>query len=360
LSYTIRFERPAAIHTRSRAAIQKKPFNYADISIMTNKARVVRFAAAGAPQVLALETIDLADPAAGEVQVRQRAIGLNYMDVYHRSGLYPLPLPSGVGTEAAGVVERVGAGVKEFKPGDRVVYGSGAPGAYADLRNMPADRLIAIPEGIRDDEAAAILMKGMTVEYLLNRCYPLKAGEFALMYAAAGGVGLLAGQWGRHIGARMIGVASGADKCQRARDNGYEFVIDRSKEDVVARVKEITGGAGVPVVYDSVGKITFENSLKCLAPRGILASFGESSGDPPLISARTLGNLGSLFVTHPSLIDYTATRADFQETANDLFAMVGSGKIKIKITREYPLGDVAIAHADVEARRTTGSVVLIP
>ena len=327
---------------------------------MTNKARVVRFATAGAPQVLALETIDLADPAAGEVQVRQRAIGLNYMEVYHRSGYYPLPLPSGVGTEAAGVVERVGAGVTDFKVGNRVAYGSGVPGAYADLRNMPADRLIAIPEGIRDDEAAAILMKGMTVEYLLNRCYPLKAGEFALMYAAAGGIGLLAGQWGRHLGARMIGVASGAEKCQRACDNGYEFVIDRASEDIVARVKEITGGAGVPVVYDSIGKATFDTSIKCLAPRGYFVSFGTTTGAPPPVEASLLQKSGSLYFTRPTLVTYCSARPDMLASAAKVFELYKAGKLKSNIGKRYGLGDAVRAHTDLEAGNTTGASLLLP
>ncbi len=324
------------------------------------KARVVRFAAPGGPQVLAMETMDLADPAPGEVQVRQRAIGLNYMDCYHRSGLYPLPLPSGVGTEAAGVVERVGDGVKEFKPGDRVVYGSGAPGAYADLRNMPADRLIAIPDGIPEDEAAAILMKGMTVEYLLNRCYPLKAGEFALFWAAAGGVGLLAGQWGRQLGARMIGVTSGADKCSRARDNGYEFVIDRSNEDVAQRVKEYTRGAGVPVVYDSIGKATFDTSIKCLAPRGYFVSFGTTTGAPPAVEASLLQKSGSLYFTRPTLATYCSARPDMLASAAKVFELYRSGKLRANIGNRYALTDAPRAHADLEAGRTTGASLLLP
>jgi NADPH2:quinone reductase len=327
---------------------------------MTNKARVVRFAAVGAPQVLALETIDLADPGPGEVQLRQHAIGINYQDCYHRSGFYPLPLPSGVGTEAAGVVEKVGSGVAGFKPGARVVYSSGAPGAYADLRNMPADRLIAIPEGVSEEEAAAILMKGMTVEYLLTRCYPLKAGEFALLYAAAGGVGLLAGQWGRHLGARMIGVASGADKCRRALDNGYEYVIDRTREDIVARVKDITGGAGVPVVYDSIGKATFETSIKCLAPRGFFVSFGTTTGAPPPVEASLLQKSGSLYFTRPTLVTYCSARPDMLASSGKVFELHRAGKLKSNIGKRYALGDAPSAHADLEAGKTTGASLLVP
>ncbi len=327
---------------------------------MSNKARVVRFAAAGGPEVLALESIDLADPGPGEVQIRQRAIGLNYMEVYHRSGYYPLPLPSGVGTEAAGVVERVGAGVTEFRVGERVVYGSGTPGAYADLRNMPADRLIALPEGIRDDEAAAILMKGMTVEYLLDRCYPLKAGEFALFYAAAGGVGLLAGQWGRNKGARMIGVASGAEKCQRARDNGYEFVIDRTREDIVARVREITGGKGLPVVYDSIGKATFDTTIQCLAPRGFFVSFGTTTGSPPPVEAGLLQKCGSLYFTRPTLVTYCSARSDMLASSAKVFEAYRAGRLKSNIGKRYALADAVRAHTDLEAGATSGASLLIP
>jgi len=323
-------------------------------------AHVVRFATAGAPQVLALETIDLADPGPGEVQVRQHAIGVNYMDCYHRSGYYPLPLPSGVGTEAAGVVEKVGVGVSEFKPGDRVAYASGAPGAYADLRNMPADRLIAVPDGISDEVAAAILMKGMTAEYLLNRCYPLKAGEFALFYAAAGGVGLLAGQWGRHLGARMIGVASGADKCRLALDNGYEFVIDRQREDIVTRVKDITGGAGVPVVYDSIGKATFDTSIKCLAPRGFFVSFGTTTGAPPPVEASLLQKSGSLYFTRPTLVNYCSARPDMLASAAKVFELYLAGKLKPNIGKRYALADAPQAHADLEAGKTAGASLLLP
>ena len=327
---------------------------------MTSKARVVRFKTPGAPQVLALETVEVADPAAGEVQVRQRAIGLNYQDCYHRSGFYPLPLPSGVGTEAAGVVEKVGSGVGEFRPGDRVVYASGAPGAYADLRNVPADRLIAIPDGIGEEEAAAIVMKGMTAEYLITRCYPLERGELALFYAAAGGVGLIAGQWGRHLGARMIGVASGAGKCRRALENGYDVVIDRDREDVLARVKEITGGAGLPVVYDSIGKATFETTIKCLAPRGYFVSFGTTTGAPPPVEAALLQKSGSLFFTRPTLVTYCGARPDMLASAAKVFDLHRAGVLKANIGKRYALADAATAHVDLEAGRTTGASLLIP
>ncbi len=327
---------------------------------MTSKARVVRFAAPGGPQVLTVEISELGDPGPGEVMLRQHAIGVNYMDAYHRSGLYPLPLPSGVGTEAAGVVERVGAGVTDFKAGDHVVYGSGAPGAYADLRIMPADRLLQIPDGVSDENAAAILMKGMTVEYLLNRCYALKTGEFALFYAAAGGVGLLAGQWARHLGARMIGVASGAAKCRAALDNGYVAVIDRTREDIVARVREITGGAGVPVVYDSIGKATFDTSIKCLAPRGYFVSFGTTTGAPPPVEAALLQKSGSLYFTRPTLVTYCSARPDMLASAQAVFDLHRRGILKPHIGQRYPLADAARVHADLEAGRTLGSSLLIP
>lgn len=320
----------------------------------------MRFAAPGGPQVLAMNNIELGEPGPDEVLVRQRAIGVNYMDVYHRSGLYPLPLPSGVGTEASGIVERVGAQVVDFKPGDRICYGSGAPGAYADLRIVPADRLMKIPDGVTDEIAAAILMKGMTAEYLLNRCYVLKAGEFALFYAAAGGVGLLAGQWSRHLGARMIGVASGPEKCRRALAAGYFAVIDRSREDVVARVKEITGGAGVPVVYDSIGKATFDVSIKCLAPRGFFVAFGTTTGAPPPVEAALLQKSGSLYFTRPTLVTYCSAPRDMLASSRTVFDLHRKGILVPHIGQRYPLADAARAHADLEAGRTTGSSLLIP
>jgi NADPH2:quinone reductase len=328
--------------------------------LMTMQARAVRFATPGGPEVLTLETIELGDPGAGEVLVRHKAIGLNYQDTYHRSGLYPLPLPSGVGTEAAGIVEKVGADVKELKVGDRVTYVGGAVGAYADLRNVQAARVVKIPEGITEEQAAALMLKGMTVEYLLNRCFPVKTGEYVLFYAASGGVGLFAGQWGRHLGARMIGVAAGTEKCRLARENGYTEVIDRTKEDIVERVKAITGGAGVPVVYDSVGKATFDASLKCLKPRGYFVSFGTTTGAPPPVEAATLQKLGSLYFTRPTLVTYTAARAELVASANAVFDLVKRGVLRINIGQRYALADAVKAHADLEAGRTVGSSVLIP
>jgi NADPH2:quinone reductase len=327
---------------------------------MTTQARVVRFAVPGGPEVLKLETLEIADPGPGELLVRHQAIGLNYQDTYHRSGLYPLPLPSGVGTEAAGVVEKVGPDVQDVKIGDRVAYAGGAVGAYAERRVVQAARVVKIPDGVTEEQAAAMMLKAMTAEYLLNRCYPLKAGEHALFYAASGGVGLFAGQWGKHLGARMIGVAAGADKCRLARENGYAEVIDRTKEDVVARVKAITGGAGVPVVYDSVGRATFEASLKCLKPRGFFVSFGTTTGAPPPVEAATLQKLGSLYFTRPTLVTYTATRAELVASANAVFDLVKRGVLKVNIGQRYALSDAVKAHTDLEAGRTVGSSLLIP
>ena len=327
---------------------------------MTASARVVRFAAPGGPEVLKLETVDIASPKAGEILVRHTAIGLNYQDTYHRSGFYPLPLPSGVGTEATGVVEQLGAEVQDLKVGDRVAYAGGAVGAYSDRRVVQAARVVKVPEGITDEQAAAMMLKGMTVEYLLNRCYPVKTGEYALFYAAAGGVGLFAGQWGRHIGAKMIGVAAGAEKCRTALESGYHAVIDRTREDVVERVKAITGGAGVPVVYDSVGKATFETSMACLKPRGYFVSFGTTTGAPPPVEAGLLQKLGSLYFTRPTLVTYNTSREELVASANALFGLVKRGAIKVRIGARYPLAEALKAHADLEAGRTVGSSVLLP
>jgi len=325
-----------------------------------SRARVVRFTAPGGPEVMKLESVELPNPGPGEVQIRQTAIGLNFQEIYQRSGVYRMSSPSGLGNEAAGVVEKLGGGVTGFKPGERVCYGGGEAGAYADRRNYPAARLLKIPEGVSDELAAATLFKGMTVEYLLNRCYRVKPAEKALFYAAAGGVGLLAGQWGQHLGAHMIGVAGGAEKCGLALANGYAFAIDRGKEDIVGRVREITGGAGVPVVYDSVGKASFETTLKCLAPRGLFVSFGAISGAPPAVEASRLREAGSLYFTRPALATYTATRAELEAAAAAVFAFVAKGVLKPRIHARYALADAAKAHADLEAGRTAGASLLIP
>jgi NADPH:quinone reductase len=324
------------------------------------RATVVRFAAPGGPAVMKLETVELPDPGPGEVRIRQTAIGLNFQEIYQRSGVYRMPSPSGLGNEAAGVVEQVGGAVAGFAPGERVCYGGGEAGAYADRRNYPAARLLKVPAGVSDELAAATLFKGMTVEYLLNRCHLVKRGDWVLFYAAAGGVGLLAGQWGRHLGARMIGVVSGEEKCRLATANGYAFAIDRSRADVAARVREITGGTGVPVAYDSVGKATFEITLKCLAPRGLFVSFGAASGAPPAVEASRLREAGSLYFTRPALATYTGTRAELEASAGAVFALLAQGVLKPHIHARYALADAAKAHADLEAGRTAGVSLLIP
>jgi NADPH:quinone reductase len=324
------------------------------------QARAVRIAAQGGPDVMKVETVSLGDPSEDEALVRQTAIGINYLDVYHRSGYYNLPTPAGIGSEAVGVVERTGPRVVDLKVGDRVAYAGGPPGSYATHRIMPAARLVKIPDDVTDDMAAAAMLKGMTVEYLLQRCYAVKAGDHVLFYAAAGGVGLIAGQWGSHLGAKMIGVAGGADKCRLAREHGYADVIDRTREDVVERVKAITGGAGVPVVYDSVGKATFDSSIKSLKPRGFFVSFGTTTGAPPPVEAGLLQKHGSLYFTRPTLVTYTALREELVASATAVFSMLKQGAVKVHVGARYPLQEAARAHADLEAGKTVGSSLLIP
>lgn len=324
------------------------------------KSKAVRIAAHGAADVLKLETVDVADPGPNEVLIRHTAIGLNYQDIYQRSGFYQLPMPAGLGTEGAGVAEKVGANVKDIKAGDRVCYAGGAPGSYAEYRLFPADRVIKTPANVTDEQAAAVLLKGMTAEYLLNRCYPVHAGEFVLFHAAAGGVGLVAGQWGKHLGAKMIGIAGGAEKVKLALANGYAYCIDRNSEDVVAKVKEITGGKGVPVVYDSVGKNSFDQSLHALAPRGYFVSFGTTTGAPPPVEAGALQKGGSLYFTRPTLVTYTASTEDLRASAKALFGLLGSGAIKVSVNQKYPLADIVKAHQDLESGKTSGSTIIVP
>ena len=325
------------------------------------KVQAVRFHAPGGPEVLKLEEVDLPDPGPGEVRIRHTAIGLNFQDIYARSGLYPVPLPSGLGTEAAGVVEALGPEVADLRVGDRVCYISGPVlGACATHRNYPAARLLKSPDFMADEQLAAMMLKAMTVEYLVQRCVPVKAGQFVLWHAAAGGVGLLAGQWGRHLGARMIGVAAGPEKCRLALDNGYAHCIDRLSEDVAARVREITEGQGVPVVFDSVGKNSFEQSLASLAPRGYFVSFGTTTGAPPPVPAATLQKMGSLYFTRPTLVTYTASTRELRDSAQAVFDLVAQGVLKVHIQQRYAMADIAQAHADLESGRTTGSSVLIP
>ena len=320
----------------------------------------IRFHKTGGPEVLVWEEVQVGKPGPGEARIKHTAVGLNFVDIYNRSGLYPAQLPSGLGGEAAGVVEEVGAGVTDLKAGDRICYGAAPIGAYAEARLIPADRLLKLPDGIDDKTAAAMMLKGLTTQYLIRQTYRVKAGDTILLHAAAGGVGLLAGQWGRHLGARMIGVASGPEKCRRALDIGYEFVIDRTREDVVARVKDITGGAGVPVVYDSIGKATFDTSIKCLAPRGFFVSFGTTTGAPPPVEASLLQKNGSLYFTRPTLVTYCSARPDMLASSAKVFELFRSGKLKSNIGKRYSLGDAPSAHADLEAGKTTGASLLVP
>ena len=323
--------------------------------------KAVRIYAAGGPEVLKIENLELPDPAQGEVRIRHTAIGLNFQDIYARSGQYPAPMPTGLGTEAVGVVEAVGQGVTDFKVGDRVCYASGPVlAACATHRNYPAARLLHAPAHMQDEQIAAALLKGMTVEYLMQRCYPVQKGQFVLMHAAAGGVGLLAGQWGKHLGAHMIGVAAGPEKVKLALANGYDYCLDRLTDDIPARVKEITGGVGVPVVFDSVGKNSFDQSLNSLAPRGYFVSFGTTTGAPPPMPASTLQKMGSLYFTRPTLVTYTASTEDLRHSAAAVFDLFAKGALKITINQRYALEDVAKAHADLESGRTSGSSVLIP
>ena len=298
--------------------------------------------------------------AASEVRIRHTAIGLNYIDTYHRSGLYPVKLPSGLGQEAAGVVEELGQGVTTLKVGDRVAYGNGPIGAYAQARNIPASSVVKIPDSISDETAAGMMLKGMTVRYLLRATYKVKAGETILLHAAAGGVGLIASQWAKALGATVIGTVGSESKMEIAKAHGCAHVINSSTENVVARVKEITGGKGVPVVYDGVGQATFMTSLDCLSPRGLLVSFGNASGPVVGVELGILASKGSLYVTRPTLGTYISNDADLAETTNDLFEIVQSGKVKIPVNQTYALSDVIQAHRDLEARKTTGTTVLMP
>jgi NADPH2:quinone reductase len=321
--------------------------------------KAYRFDRHGGPEVLRFEHVPQPEPGPGEVRIRHTAVALNFRDILVRRGQHTVAsFPSGLGTESAGVVEAVGDGVTDFAVGDVVATVCRPDCAYAEARIAPAARVVKLPDGIDPRTAASMMVRGMTARYLLRATYAVKPGDTIVIHAAAGGVGLIVSQWAKHLGATVIGTVGSDEKVAVAQAHGCDHVL--RYHDFAPKVRDITGGKGVPVIYDSVGRDTFENSLKCLAPRGILASFGESSGDPPPVSARMLGNMGSLFVTHPSLIHYTATRQDLLDTANDLFAMVSSGKIKIEVSRSYPLSEAAQAHRDVEARKTTGSVVLIP
>jgi NADPH2:quinone reductase len=320
---------------------------------------VVKFHKTGGPEVLSVENALVGKPKRGEARVRHTAIGLNYIDTYHRSGLYPLPLPTGVGLEGAGVVEAVGAGVTHVKVGDRVAYAGGPPGAYAQERVMPANKLVKIPKGVSDEDAAAMMLKGLTVHMLIRRVYRVQKGETVVFHAAAGGVGLIACQWLKALGAKVIGTVGSDEKAKIAKAHGCQHTINYNKENFAERVREITKGRGVPVVYDSVGKDTFYGSLDCLQPRGLLTVFGNGSGPVNDVDVNVLAK-GSFYLTRPSIMVYSAMRSDLEAGAKELFSMVKSGKIKIDINQRYALADAAQAHKDLEARKTTGSTILMP
>ena len=323
-------------------------------------AQAIRFHETGGPEVLKYERVDVPQPGAGEVRVRNTAIGVNFIDTYQRSGVYQLPLPSGLGSEAAGVVEAVGPGVDWLVPGDRVAGCTGPIGAYSTERVMPADRLVKLPDGIEERTAAAMMLKGLTVQYLFRQTYPLKAGETIVFHAAAGGVGLIACQWARALGVTMIGTVSSDAKAALAREHGCAHTIVYTRESFVDRVKELTGGKGVPVVYDSIGKDTFPGSLDCLSPRGLFVSFGGASGPVPPLNVMMLSQKGSLYVTRPTLFTYAATHAALDAMASELFAMVKQGKIMPDARQTFALKDAGDAHRALEGRKTTGATLLLP
>lgn len=319
----------------------------------------IRFHQFGGPEVLKWEGVSVGEPGAAEARIKQHACGLNYIDIYHRSGLYPVPLPSGIGLEGAGVVEAVGADVRHVKAGDRVAYAGGPLGGYSELRTLPADRLVKLPDNIDFQHAAAMMLQGLTAAYLLRRTYRVQAGDTVLIHAAAGGVGLIACQWAKALGATVIGTAGSAEKAALAQAHGCDHVIAYRQEDFVERVREITGGKGVAVVYDGVGKDTFMGSLDCLSPLGMMVTFGNASGPVAPLDLLLLSQKGSLFVTRPTLMHYTATRADLERLAGELFDVVDSSKVRIEVNQTYPLRDAAQAQIDLAARKTTGSTVLL-
>ena len=322
--------------------------------------KAFRFHEHGGPEVLRFEEVEVGAPRRGEVRIRNVAIAVNYRDVLMRRGIHAVKsLPSAIGLESAGVIDAVGPDVSGLSVGDRVVYAGMPEGSYAEFRIVPAARVIALPAGIDERMAASMMIRGMTARCLLHDTYKVTSGDTILIHAAAGGVGLIMCQWAKHLGATVIGTVSSDEKAAVARAHGCDHPIVYTREDFAARVRDITGGEGVPVVYDSVGKTTFEDSLKCLRRRGVMASFGEASGDPDPVPPRHLGALGSIYLTHPSLSNYTATRAELLSAAHDLFAMVESGKIKIEISKTYPLQAAPRAHADIESRQTIGSIVMM-
>lgn len=328
---------------------------------MTTK--TIRLTQYGGPEAMQLVDVEVGDPGPGEIRIRHHACGLNFIDVYQRTGLYQNPLPLQLGMEGAGIVEAVGEGVTHLKAGDRAAYASNPPGSYSSARVMPAKNVVKLPDGIDFETGAAMMLKGLTVQYLLKKTLPvggLQAGDFVLFHAAAGGVGLIACQWAKALGLQLIGTAGSDEKCALAKEHGAAHVINYQREDFVARVKEITGGQGLKVVYDSVGKDTFVKSLDCLRPFGLAANFGNASGKVPPIDLGLLAAKGSLYVSRPTLFTHIATREATQQMADDLFAVVLGGAVKIRIDQRYPLADAARAHVELEARRTTGSSVLLP
>jgi NADPH2:quinone reductase len=323
-------------------------------------AKAIRFARTGGPEVLEYADVEVGDPGPGEARVRNHAVGVNFIDVYFRTGLYPLQLPSGLGQEGAGVVEAVGPGVTHVKAGDRVAYAARPNGSYSEVRVMPADILVRLPDAISFETGAAAMLQGLTVQYLLKQTYAVQPGETILFHAAAGGVGLIACQWARALGVNLIGTVGSNEKAALAKAHGAAHVINYNTEDVVQRVLDITGGAKVPVVYDSVGKDTFARSLDCLRPRGLMVSFGNSSGPVPPFALSELVSRGSLYITRPTLQTYAATREQLEAMAADLFQVIESGQVKIEINQRFPLADAAQAHIELEARRTTGKTILLP
>lgn len=323
-------------------------------------AKAIRMQRTGGPEVMEYVDVDVGAPGPGEARVRQSAIGVNFIDVYFRTGQYPQPLPGGLGMEGAGVVEAVGEGVTEVSVGDRVAYAGRPNGAYADVRNMPSSILLRLPDAISFEHAAAMMLQGLTVEYLFNRTVKLQRGDTILFHAAAGGVGLIAAQWAKAIGVNMIGTVGSDQKAELAKAHGCTHVINYNTENFVERVKEITNGEKVSVVYDSIGKDTFTGSLDCLRPLGMMVSFGSASGPVPDFSLGELASRGSLFITRPTLFSYAAKRADLEAMAANLFDMVGSGKVKVDVHQRYKLAEVAQAHRDLESRKTTGSSILLP
>ncbi|TMH99095.1 MAG: quinone oxidoreductase [Betaproteobacteria bacterium] len=321
--------------------------------------KAIRFHKTGGPEVLQLDEVPVGEPGPGQARVRHTAIGVNFVDTYQRSGLYPMQLPQVAGNEGAGVVEAVGPNVTDLKKGDRVAY-TGLPGSYCEARVVPADRLVKIPEGITDEQAASMMLKGLTVHYLIHTTYPVKRGDTVLWHAAAGGVGLIACQWLKTLGVTVIGTVGSEEKAKLARDHGADHVINYSKENFVERSSAITGGKKLPAVYDAVGKATWDGSLDCLRPRGLMVSFGNASGPVPPVNLGILSTKGSLYVTRPTLATHIASRADLLERAASLFGVVKSGKVKIETTGRYKLAEAQQAHRDLESRKTTGSIILLP